>query len=237
MVSARNRGQKCVVEKSCNIDLVTETDQEVEKLLIEGIKKKFPDHEFIGEEDSSDGKKAVLTDAPTWIIDPVDGTMNFVHSFPHSAISVALLVNKVSLTMKRNANLIYTIHFQVTEIGIVYNPVLEQKYTARRGQGAFYNGKQIHVSCEKKLSSSLIVTEFGTSREEERTKIILENVSNLVPLAHGFRSLGSAALNICSVALGGADAYYEFGVHAWGKNILFIKRSSLIKSYIYQIFI
>lgn len=75
--------------------MVTETDQQVERLLIDGIKKKFPDHEFIGEEDSSDGKKAVLSDAPTWIIDPVDGTMNFVHSFPHSAISVALLVNKV----------------------------------------------------------------------------------------------------------------------------------------------
>lgn len=79
---------------------MTETDHEVEKLLIEGIKSKYSDHEFIGEEDSSDGKKAVLTDAPTWIIDPVDGTMNFVHSFPHSAISVALLVNKVGLTLK-----------------------------------------------------------------------------------------------------------------------------------------
>jgi len=197
LISARNLQEKCVEEKSCNIDLVTETDQEVEKLLIEGIKKQFPNHEFIGEEDSSAGKKAVLTDVPTWIIDPVDGTMNFVHSFPHSAISVALLVNKV------------------TEIGIVYNPVLEQKYTARRGQGAFYNGKQIKVSGEKKLSSALIVTEFGTSREEGKTKVVLENVNKLVPLVHGFRSLGSAALNICSVALGGADAYYEFGIHAW----------------------
>lgn len=62
---------------------------------MDGIRLKYPDHQFIGEEDSSDGKKAVLTDAPTWIIDPVDGTMNFVHSFPHSAISVALLINKV----------------------------------------------------------------------------------------------------------------------------------------------
>lgn len=73
------------------------------------------------------------------------------------------------------------------------------------------------MSGEKKLSSALILTEFGTSREEERTKIVLENISKLVPLAHGFRSLGAAALNICSVASGGADAYYEFGPHAWGK--------------------
>lgn len=76
---------------------MTETDQDVEKLLMNGIRAKYPDHKFIGEEDSSDGKKAVLTDDPTWIIDPVDGTMNFVHSFPHSAISVALLVNKVMI--------------------------------------------------------------------------------------------------------------------------------------------
>lgn len=108
----------------------------------------------------------------------------------------------------------------MTEIGIVYNPVLEQKFTARRGQGAFYNGKQIHVSGEKSLSTALLVTEFGTSREEEKTKVVLENITKLVKLAHGFRSLGAAALNICMVALGGADAYYEFGVHAWGERLL-----------------
>ena len=125
--------------------------------------------------------------------------MNFVHSFPHSAISVALLVNKV------------------TEIGIIFNPVLGQKFTARRDQGAFCNGTQIHVSGEKSLSSALITTEFGTSREEDKTKIVLENISKIVRLAHGFRSLGAAALNISMVALGGADVYYEYGVHAWGE--------------------
>lgn len=99
--------------------------------------------------------------------------------------------------------------FQVTEIGVVYNPVLEQKFTARRGQGAFYNGKQIHVSNITKLSDALLVTEFGTSREEDKTKVVLENISKLVRLAHGFRCLGSCAMNICMVALGGADGFYE----------------------------
>jgi myo-inositol-1(or 4)-monophosphatase len=103
----------------------------------------------------------------------------------------------------------------VTEIGIILNPVLNQKFTARRGQGAFYNGQQIHVSGEKTLANALLVTEFGTSRDEEKTKVVLENITNLVKLAHGFRSLGAAALNICMVALGGADCYYEYGVHAW----------------------
>lgn len=77
------------------------------------------------------GEKIELTNAPTWIIDPIDGTMNFVHGLPHTCISVALLINKT------------------TEIGIVYNPVLEQLFTARKGQGAFLNGAPIHVSDKK----------------------------------------------------------------------------------------
>uniref|UniRef100_U5EW60 Inositol-1-monophosphatase n=1 Tax=Corethrella appendiculata TaxID=1370023 RepID=U5EW60_9DIPT len=197
LISSRNSGRKDFVEKSSNIDFVTETDQQVEKLLMDGISEKYPDHKFIGEEETSEGKKAELTDAPTWIIDPVDGTMNFVHSFPHSCVSIGLLVNKIA------------------EIGIVFNPVMKQKFTARRGQGAFLNGNPIRVSSETKLSKALITTEFGTSREEDKTKVVLENIGKLVRAAHGLRALGSAALNICSVALGGADASYEFGLHAW----------------------
>ena len=83
---------------------------------------------FIGEESVAAGEKCELTAAPTWIIDPVDGTMNFVHSFPHSCISLAVLYNKE------------------VEIGIIYNPVLEQMYTAQLGKGAFLNDKPIHVS-------------------------------------------------------------------------------------------
>lgn len=93
-------------------------------------------HRFIGEESTADGAKIELTDSPTWIIDPIDGTMNFVHGYPNVCISVGLLVNKV------------------TEIGVIYNPVLEQLFTARRGQGALYNDKPIKVSDKKgKLSS------------------------------------------------------------------------------------
>lgn len=135
---------------------------------MDGIRSKFPDHEFIGEEESSEGKKVRLTDAPTWIIDPIDGTMNFVHSFPHSAISIALLVNKE------------------TEIGIVFNPVLGQKFTARRGQGALYNGKKIHVSEERDLTKALIMVEFGTNRESDKVNVIMENLNKLVRKAHGF---------------------------------------------------
>ncbi len=93
--------------------------------------------------------------------------------------------------------------------------MLNQKFTARRGQGAFLNGTPIHVSSINNLSDALLVTEFGTSRDEDKTLVVLENISKFVRLAHGFRCLGSCALNVCMVALGGADGFYEYGIHAW----------------------
>ncbi|XP_073843268.1 inositol monophosphatase 1-like [Musca autumnalis] len=198
IIAHRNETRQEFVCKQGDIDLVTETDKEVENLLMNGIKEQFPDHKFIGEEESSaEGAPKKLTDAPTWIIDPVDGTMNFVHAFPHSCISVGLVVNKV------------------TELGIVYNPMLKQRFTARRGQGAFYNGKAIKVSGQKDLAKALITSEFGTTRDPEKMKVVNENFQKMAAKAHGIRVLGSAALNMSMVALGAADANYEFGIHAW----------------------
>ncbi|XP_063986994.1 inositol monophosphatase 1-like [Diachasmimorpha longicaudata] len=188
---------KDVSLKSCDVDLVTESDKEVEKLFMGGISSRYPDHRFIGEETTASGAKAQLTDAPTWVIDPIDGTMNFVHGLPHTCISVALLVDKV------------------TEMGFVYNPVIEQLFTARRGQGAFLNGKPIKVSGERELGKTLLMAEMGTSRNAEKMKAVMENLQILVPKVHGIRTLGSAALNMCMVAMGGADANFEFGVHVW----------------------
>lgn len=93
--------------------------------------------------------------------------MNFVHGFPHSCVSIALVVDKV------------------TEIGIVYNPVLNQKFTARRGQGAFMNGKPIHVSTVTSLADALICTETGTSRDEEKMVAVMENLNKLTRIANG----------------------------------------------------
>ncbi|XP_012526335.1 inositol monophosphatase 1 [Monomorium pharaonis] len=189
--------RKDVLTKSCDVDLVTEWDQKVENLLISGISSKYPDHRFIGEESTASGQKIELTDAPTWIIDPIDGTMNFVHGLPYTCVSVALLINKTA------------------EIGIVYNPILEQLFTARKGQGAFLNGAPIHVSNEKELHKALIMVEMGTSRDPEKLKIILQNLALLTSQIQGIRSLGSAALNMCMVACGSADISFEFGIHAW----------------------
>lgn len=197
IVAERNDSRQTYVTKSGATDLVTETDQEVEKLLMNGISAQFPNHKFIGEEETSTGKKNVFTNDPTWIIDPVDGTMNFVHSFPHSSISIALYVDKVG------------------EIGIIYNPILNQKFTARRGKGAFYNGKRIAVSGQTEINKALVISEFGTSRDPFKLKIVNENFSTLSGLVHGLRVLGSAALNISMVAMGAADVCYEMGIHVW----------------------
>ncbi|XP_037940651.1 inositol monophosphatase 1-like [Teleopsis dalmanni] len=184
--------------KADDIDLVTQTDKQVEQMLMIGLAHAFPDHKFIAEEESSaGGSPKKLTNDPTWIIDPVDGTMNFVHSFPHSCISIGLVINKV------------------TEIGVVYNPILEQFFTARRGQGALYNGRRIKVSGQRDLTKSLVTSEFGTTRDVEKMLVVNQNFAKLAAKVHGLRCLGSAALNMCMVALGAADANYEFGIHAW----------------------
>lgn len=122
---------------------------------------------FIGEEDRSAGNKHELSDAPTWVIDPIDGTMNFVHNNPNSCISVALFVNKS------------------TQIGIVFNPTVGKFYTARLGQGAFCNGAAIRVSGETRIEKSLASTEFGPNRSSINAAIVLDNVNKVFRVAHG----------------------------------------------------
>ncbi|XP_071528085.1 inositol monophosphatase 1 isoform X1 [Panulirus ornatus] len=189
--------KKRIETKSSAVDLVTESDKAVEKLLISGLSSAFPDHKFIGEESVAAGGKCVLTDEPTWIIDPIDGTMNFVHSFPYTCISVGLWVKKEA------------------EVGIVYNAVLEQMFTALKGQGAFLNNEKISVSGETELSQALIFSEIGSSLDPEKVDTVLTNITTLIPKVHGIRAMGSCTLNMCYVAMGGVDVCFEFGIHAW----------------------
>ncbi|CAF3892682.1 unnamed protein product, partial [Rotaria sp. Silwood1] len=119
---------KHVETKGSAADLVTEFDQRVEEILIKKLQEKFPTHKFIGEESSAAGVKTIFENDPTWIIDPIDGTTNFVHGFPFVAISIALAINK-----------------QVV-IGVIYNPILDLLYSAVHGKGAFRNGRPIKSS-------------------------------------------------------------------------------------------
>jgi myo-inositol-1(or 4)-monophosphatase len=166
-------------------------------MVIGYLRSKFPSHSFMGEESAIEGQHFVLTDSPTWVIDPVDGTTNFVHKFPQVAISVALLVN------------------QKAEIGLIYNPILDELYTARPGQGAFCNGVRLKATDLNDLSHALVCSEFGSNRDPVQLDAKFRSVRAVLEQAHGIRSLGSAALNMCAVAAGRADAYWEFGIHAW----------------------
>ncbi|KAG8034501.1 hypothetical protein G9C98_007577 [Cotesia typhae] len=119
--------RKTVTQKLGNWDLVTEYDRKIEDIIIGKLKQQFPEHKFIGEE--STGKDLPeLTDDPTWIIDPIDGTTNFIHNFPQICVVIGLSINKEM------------------RIGIVYNPVLDQLFTARKGRGSFLNGRPLKTS-------------------------------------------------------------------------------------------
>ena len=122
---------KEVVTKSSAVDLVTETDQKVEKTIIEAIKKKYENHEIIGEESTAAGKPVILTDRPTWVIDPVDGTTNFVCGFPYIAVCIGVMINKVPV------------------VGVVYNPIMDHMYSAIKGKGATLNEKPLKANCNK----------------------------------------------------------------------------------------
>ncbi|XP_033227564.1 inositol monophosphatase 1-like [Belonocnema kinseyi] len=192
------QGGKTIDTKLGDWDLVTEYDRQVEEILISGLSTEFPNHKFIGEETvSSTNFLPELTDAPTWIIDPIDGTTNFIHSFPHTCISVGLAVNKE------------------LEIGIVYNPVLEQMFTARRGRGAFLNGKRIQSSNCQDLAQSLICIEASYATMEDIRDTILGRLEAFVTIAHGIRTLGSAALTLCYVAMGATDVYHSDNLYPW----------------------
>ncbi|XP_044032474.1 inositol monophosphatase 1-like isoform X1 [Siniperca chuatsi] len=187
-----------VMQKSSPVDLVTETDQKVEQLIISSIKEKYPTHSFIGEESVAAGAPSVLTDNPTWIIDPIDGTTNFVHRFPVVSVSIGFTVKKE------------------IEFGIVYSCIEDKMYTARKGKGAFCNGVPIKVSGQKDISQSLVLTEMSFKKDPEHFKTMLANIKTILTIpVHGIRSPGSAAVNMCLVACGSADAYYHMGIHCW----------------------
>ncbi|KZO96406.1 myo inositol monophosphatase [Calocera viscosa TUFC12733] len=200
-----------VSEKKNAVDLVTEYDVRVEELVRGEIEKAYPSFAFIGEESYAAGKRPELTDAPTFCVDPIDGTTNFVHGFPHACISLGLLY-------KREPT-----------IGVVFNPFLNQLYSAMKGHGAYVN-ELTRLPANPpapfpSLQTALIGMEWGSDRSAstmgKKTRTftrIAGDPAHDIPegkMAHGFRSLGSAALNYCAVAAGQLDMYWEIGCWPW----------------------
>jgi myo-inositol-1(or 4)-monophosphatase len=177
MIVAAIGKQKRVENKEANAHqgnsstVLTETDTAVEELIISGLKKQFPDHRFIGEESSGDIKE--YSNHPTWIIDPIDGTMNFVHSCPLVCTSVALAINRRVV------------------LGIVNNPMTGHLYTAIRGRGAFLNGQtRLHTTGVQSLREAMVLMELPSGANEEKRSTAIENVTNLMKLAEAIRCPG-----------------------------------------------
>uniref|UniRef100_A0A665T9N2 Inositol-1-monophosphatase n=1 Tax=Echeneis naucrates TaxID=173247 RepID=A0A665T9N2_ECHNA len=193
--------QKQVHLKSSQADLVTETDLRVETILKSAIRDKYPVHRFIGEESVAAGECVELTDSPTWIIDPIDGTANFVHRFPFVAISIAFTVNKqVKAPM---------------EFGIVYSCVEDKLFYAQKGRGAFLNGEPLNASGQE----GGITCEPDSDDDDEVRWQGLSGLccipDDMLCVCFSVRALGTAAVDMCQVATGGADAYYHIGMHCW----------------------
>ena len=201
---------KQLTEKSNTTDLVTETDQKCEEIVIARIRAAFPTHHFIAEESYSAGNAVGydLRDDPTWLIDPVDGTTNFVHGFPFTCVSIGLQIKRESV------------------LAVVYNPVLDELFTAQRGHGAFLSvgggaPQRLAVSSTRELQRAMVLTEFGYDRTPTGVAEMLQKIERLlVARVQAVRSMGSCALNMCYVAAGRLDFYYE-GVSFLHSNVDF----------------
>lgn len=172
-------------------DYVSEIDQQAEQAIIEILLKAYPDHAILGEEGGQQGSGDFL-----WIIDPLDGTTNFLHGMPQFAVSIALQVQGK------------------LEIGLVYDPVSGELFTAQRGGGAYLNNRRIRVSRNPEMKNALIGTGFPY-RDVAYLDKYLAIFRELVPLTAGMRRPGSAALDLAFTAAGRYDGFWEFRLKPW----------------------
>jgi myo-inositol-1(or 4)-monophosphatase len=174
------------------INLVTEVDLAAEELIVGHIRKTFPSHSILAEERHSNAPR----DSIRWIIDPLDGTTNFAHGYPVFSVSIGLEIDGE------------------LEWGAVYDPVRNELYTARRGQGAFCNDVSLCVSKVESLESSLLATGFPYDiRAGKQTN--LDNFCAFALRSHGVRRSGSAALDLCNVAAGRLDGFWDLKLNPW----------------------
>ena len=175
------------------INLVTEVDRLCERRIIDLIQSKFPDHGILAEESPNHPSSSSIY---KWIIDPLDGTTNYAHGYPCFCTSIALEKNREIIN------------------GVVYNPMLDELFYAEKGKGATLNGNPITVSDISDLDKSLLVTGFPYDIRENPTHN-LNHFKNFVIKAQGIRRDGSAALNLCYVAAGRFDGFWESKLYPW----------------------
>ena len=178
--------------KSTAIDLLTIADTKSEAFIVNEIKTTFPDHHIIAEESADDENDSDYR----WVIDPLDGTTNFVHSLPIFAVSIGLQYKGETI------------------VGVVYNPSADKCFFAEKNGGAFLNGEAIHITSTNTLSNSLLVTGFPYTHDDSWRKGF-DLFKELYGKTQGVRRLGAAALDFCFVAMGRFEGFWEFGLSPW----------------------
>lgn len=186
--------QLSIDTKTSDIDIVTQMDQQSEKLIVEAILKVRPDDGIIGEEGANRPSKSGYT----WVIDPIDGTVNYFYNMHGWSVSIAI----------RDPEGI--------AVGVVYAPTINSLYTATRGGGAFLNGIAIKANEPVELNKALIAT--GFHYRSELREIQVKQFIDLILKVRDIRRNGSAAIDICHVAAGLVDGYYEMGLHPWDRD-------------------
>jgi myo-inositol-1(or 4)-monophosphatase len=183
-----------IATKSNEMDLVTQVDRRNETVIRDTVLTRFPDHSFLGEEMGA--KDEQLSSHVRWIVDPVDGTVNYAHGLPIWCVSVGVEVDGI------------------VECGAIYNPNHNELFTVHRGHGAFLNGKPMHVSRQTNAKQALFVTGFPYNINENPDRAIEQFVSFL---SRGLliRRLGSAALDLAYVACGRFEGFWEVGLSPW----------------------
>lgn len=191
LLEGLSRRRTTVLSKSSSTDMVTEMDHAAEALIVERLRARRPADAIVGEEGADD----TGTTGVTWVIDPLDGTTNYLYRLPAFAVSIAAEADGEALA------------------GAVYNPVLREMFSASLGDGATLNDETLRIGDPPPLATALVATGFGY--DPERRAAQARAVAHLIGQIRDIRRFGSAALDLCSVAAGRADVYFEEGTQRW----------------------
>jgi len=193
-----------ITQKTSYLDLVSEVDKNSEEKIVSWIEENFPEHSILAEEGGSVDKDSHYK----WVIDPLDGTTNYIHGFPLFSISIALMKKEEPI------------------LGVIYIPYLNELYSAIKGRGAFLNGERIRVNKKNSLKESLLVTGFPYDLTEDKyNNITIFN--RLLHKTRGVRRLGSAAYDLACIASGKLDGFWELKLSPWDvkAGIIIIKEA------------
>ncbi|HLK31907.1 MAG TPA: inositol monophosphatase family protein, partial [Terriglobales bacterium] len=183
--------RRVAVEYKGDVDLVTEADRASESLIVRRIGERWPQHNIIGEE----GTRSEQGSDYRWYVDPLDGTTNFAHSFPVFCVSLGLEYKGERVA------------------AVVFDPTRDELFSAEKGRGAFLNGQKVQVSSVANLAECLVATGFPSHKRHKNPNIFFYHQITLK--THGVRRAGSAALDLCNVACGRFDGFWEFNLNPW----------------------